>query len=281
MKKKAAMLKNDLAYGVLGQPGVYILLIIVTMISCRGFYGYGQQLIRYNYTREMPGVFDYYLNIFQGQIPFKPFSGMVYFMPVYWMTVSITIVYSVSSYAWDDFQGSGSMRILYGGGRGAWIFGKKMWVLLQVAADFLMIWFAILFFAFIRKVPLHMALSEGVWMNTYPDILYRNQGTVILVTILLPLLGYMAVAASEMLISVIFRPVAAMAFGCAVMVISSFFDKLWLLGNHAMWMRFSSFSEKGIDPFSAAVLDAVILFFALSAFSAVIVRKDLLPARES
>jgi len=281
MKKKAAMLKNDLAYGIVGQAGIYVLLIIVTMVSCKGFYGYGQQLVKYNYSREMPGVFDYYLNIFQGQLPFKPFSGMIYFMPVYWMTISIAIVYSVSSYAKDDFQKSGIMRIVYSGGRGAWIFGKEIWVLLQIAADYLMIWFAILFFAFLKGVPFRPKLSEEVWLNTYPDILYRDQETIIVVTIILPIMGYMAVAALEMLISIALRPVVAMALGCTIMVISSFFDKVWLLGNHAMWMRFSAFSSKGIDWLSALMLDIAILILSFSAFAAIVARKDLLQERES
>ena len=279
VKKKWSMIKYDLSYGVSNQYGVYLLLIIVTLISCNGFYHYGEQLVKYKYTQERPGGYDLYLNLFQGVEPFKPFSGMRYIVPIYWMTVGFLIVYSVSSFAHDDFQGSGELRILYAGGRKAWIIGKTVWVVLQVLMDFLVIWFGILLYSFFQDIPLRGYLSEGVWTNTFPGLIYHDTESYIVVTLLLPILGFLAIACLEMLISVLTNPAIAMAFGCSVLVISSFSGKIWLLGNHAMWMRFSDFARSGIDRISALIVDLVVITGSLYFFSAVIRKKDLLPER--
>lgn len=271
------MIRYDIRWGISGKLGAYILIVLVTIVSCNDAYIYGTELMKYHMITEMPGVYDLYLNLFQGVPPFQPFTGEQFYVPLYWITISLLIVYTVSGYASDDFHGFGHVRILYSGDRNAWITGKIIWMIVQVLTDFFMILFGCVIYACVKGFPFHLSINQPFWEMVNPDLAHRSTESYIIVTILLPVLAFCTIAALELLLSVVLKPAVAVFVGCMILVISAFTDEVFLIGNHAMWIRMGDFTENGLEKLPCFILDVMIIMASLWLFREYVQKKDLLP----
>ena len=209
----------------------------------------------------LPSFLDAWIYAFKGMAVFNPLSNQPFNIPALWLLIEIFIAYMVSSYPYTDLDGVGLQVLVRSQKRWHWWFGKCIWNISSI----------VLFYAIgAISLLLVVLLKGGGGLTLHPEILdiwemqmQSPAGSWKIMVFLLPLLMSLALSMLQMAAMFFVKPMMSFAAVVAVLVCSAFFNTPFLIGNHAMIMRYALFTPGGIEPLPAIAIDTGLFLAAL------------------
>lgn len=252
----------DLRWGIVGEWGKIAAIIIFSLISALYMHVHIAGLKK-NFTISTDGTFmDYLLNMLHGMKIFIASSGSTFEIPITFLGISILIAFAVGNYAVKDLSACGIYVITRSHSRTNWIVSKILWNFTVVILIYLCIVMVTLVISGGGTAPTELFCSKILDFSNVNDREISN-GTLCLITIMLPVITSMAVSQLQMTISFIVSPIAGFFVTVVIMFLSAYITSPFLLGNYWMVQRTSIFLNNGMNISMGICVNAVVITLSI------------------
>ena len=256
------LFRYDFRWGIAAEWKKMMAVVVFSLIA--GLYMYVHIVgLRKNFDIATDGTFmDYLLNMLHGMKHFVASSGGEFEIPITFLGIGILTAFIIGNYAVKDLSACGIQIITRSRSRNNWIISKILWNSIVV----ILIYLCIVIVAYILGgggiVPTELICSK---ILDFSNVNTRgiSNGTLCMLTILLPLVTSMAISQLQMSISLIVSPIAGFFVAITIMFLSAYITSPYLLGNYWMIQRSSIFLNGGVNMVTGFVVDVIVILVSI------------------
>lgn len=208
---------------------------------------------------DKPSFFDCLIYLFKGIDFYIPGQGKQFEVPALWLAVQIFICIVAYNYPKDNYEKYGGQTLTRIGSKRTWWISKCAWMIQSVFLYYI-IGYSIMFIACI------LAGSDSVLPNkdwnlymTGIDVSLMNFKELWLVCCLIPIAASIALSISQMTMSFIFNPIYSFIAIIAYLVISVYYNNMFLFGANSMILRNGLISINGQDNIMILTTDVIVM----------------------
>lgn len=214
---------------------------------------------------------DYLLFIFEGKTIIQGSDSIDTYIPVLWLLVISGCLLINLDYMLDDMTHYGLQIMVRSETRIGWFVSKCIWNIISVLLYYLVGILTIIAFAMITGSETEIKNTPVFTYIIYNDILIQPTSLttleVVFITIVTPCVTLSTISIMEMALCTIMSPVVSFLLCMCQIFIALYVQSPYILGNGAMAIRSSIFSESGILGYKAVLfaVSALILIAFLGA----------------
>lgn len=245
--KKTAVISGDLRQGITGNiPGLICPVVL-------GLFFWAEFVIRLpaGFGKETATWGEWLLYVYGGMPKFIPAVGEPFVFPVRWMLIMVLASYSVLYYPFRDMDTIGLQLLVRSQSRRLWWMSKIIWNIVYTCLfHFLMAGtgvFCSLFFGFPVSLKIELTMLQEMMKLDYEGIRWGIK-TMGFVAVFVPMLISAAVNQTQMMLSLIIKPLYAFIVSIFIYLSSAYYQVIFLLGNYAMILRLEPVGESGLYP---------------------------------
>ncbi len=241
--------KRDIVLGVRKKMR-YPVFVIVCLIGCMNFSGLMEDGLEL-FGKSNPSMANCFAFIFQGIEPMIRKNTMSEFViPPVWLMLMLLYLLMPLDYPIKSMEVWGSQYLIRTSRR-SWWNAKCIYTIVINILTFLLQIMIIFLFCLIKQMPISMHNNQKFY-----EALYGGNGVHssleisvwgnILLLIVLPLLGIVAMSMFQLFVAVWINPYIAYLLSIGILVCSVLLDSPILLANHTMTIRSALVCENGI-----------------------------------
>ena len=273
--------QHDIRQGLVKYIGRYILAVLIGAIAC-GMVDQAGEYFQQWYGQNL-SIWEYGLNLFQGQSPFvfKKGSNNSFEVPMTWFMLYLCLMFCVGDYIRQDMHGFGMYMMVKSRKRSIWWCSKCVWCICVNLLYFACAWLGTLAYAWARYGEIsfrdHITLANMIYGT---DFIGVGASDMLVNLLVLPLMVGIIQSLLQMILTVQYSSSAGMVVVFMMLVVSSYYGSSYLPHGYAMIARF--FSSDGADALSVrfGLLYLTIWIIALWVIGYIIVRKKDVFGRE-
>lgn len=256
-------LRHDLRQGIWARWMYAVPILLFTLIMALSF---RNQIDFLNSSLDDPLPFtfaDACIYLFEGMDIYTPTSETRFEIPVFFLVNNIYLLFMTAYYPIKDLSGAGKLFLLKSRRRSTAWASKCVWLLLSTALIYLLE-YGIIFLLTAGPNALTPTPELQQLLHRYDPVIWQG-GTWAIFIFLLPFLTTLTLGMVQLVISLLWVPLAGFVVGVVILVASAYYFSPLLIGNYAMLLRSSLLIENGIRyPAAIAVEIAIIAVLALA-----------------
>lgn len=261
MKKnrRPGMLKYDLEQGLRVNLWKYLLGILPFVFSV---WQSADIMIQVDAESKQPAVFDCLLYLFKGMKVYIPARGMIFEIPILWMSVQIFVGMIIYNFPKDDFDKYGMQTMIRVHSKAKWWFSKYIWTIVSVVLFYILGYGSIVLLCILNGRG--VSVPDSVWnlqVNEI-DILSLSAAELWILCIILPVLTSAALAVLQMTISFLLNPIYSYVIMLSYTIISVYYYKPIFIGANSMILRNSLIVQGGTGIMEIVIIDCAVIVLA-------------------
>ena len=224
-------------------------------------------------AREMAfseNVFDTWFVLFYGVPEYIKTDQSVFRLPILNMLFAFFGVFLVGGYPYEGMYGYGRNALVQLGDRRCWWLSKLIWGWLNMMVYFVCeVVFSILSSLILNNSSLRIEQS----------VMYSNVGSTMELLVLImvaPWIALESLAMLQLLISVFMQPVFGYLAVVAILVVSAYESKPWMVGNAMFLARSEELCGATVSEKSSVLCCLIVIIACVTIGCLIIKRKDLL-----
>lgn len=266
--KYYGLFKRDLIQGIWKEKQMYLLASLITWVCCLTLSGEIQFLRKTYEIKGIGTVMDYWIYLIQGGEPHE--------FPTFWLLFFSFLLVIMNMYPMVELEQWGYQVVTRSKSRQSWWFGKCIWCIASVLTYFAFAVLTISVFALIHGVSFSLKPSWYVMESCGRDgFLALSAWQSICILFLQPFLLAVLLGILQMILSLYWNALPTFCMTLAVLIMSAYWESLFLCGNLGMPYRMSSVSDGGLSPMLCLVLLLLEILFCTLVGTAVFARKDI------
>ena len=209
---------------------------------------------------------DVLLYNFGGMKKYELSMENVFQFPVTWMLLFVMILFVTLSYPMNNLCGFGNKLLIKGKSRVKWWLSKCIWNLLCNIIFFGIIFTLILSFCSISGIQSGMQVNtdmQTVLFNLGADTSLKPDAIMPVGDIVMVFMLSVAICQIQMALGLWLKPIYSFMVMCMVLLLSAYFQSLFVIGNYAMLIRHLWINEDGIDCKVAIPAMCLIIFITV------------------
>lgn len=209
---------------------------------------------------------DVLLYNFGGMKKYELSMENVFQFPVTWILLFVMILFATLSYPMNNLCGFGNKLLVKGKSRVKWWLSKCIWNLLCNMIFFGIIFILILAFCSISGIQSGMQVNtdmQTVLFNLGADTSLKPHAIMPVGDIVMVFMLSVAICQIQMALGLWLKPIYSFMVMCMVLLLSAYFQSLFVIGNYAMLIRHSWINEDGIDCKAALPAMCLIIFITV------------------
>lgn len=253
----AKQLRHDLRHGILARWMYALPILGFTLVMLLSFRNQVEFLNGQLDTPLTPTFADAAINLFGGMDVYHPTPDSRFEIPVFWLVNNIYLLFMTAHYPIRDLSGFGKLILLKSRRRSTAWASKCMWLLLSTALIYLLE-YALIFLVFPGRAPLTPTSELQQIMNMYGPSVWSS-GAWGCFVFLLPVLTTLTLGMAQMVLSLIWLPIAGFVADVVILVASAYYFSPLLIGNYTMLRRSSMVLAGGIQYPAAIIVELAVI----------------------
>ena len=244
--------RYDLRVGLKGNILKYLLALFVFAFAAVMFFQ----------SARMAGgsgsALDCLIYFYRGMQVYIPTGENPFPIPVVWLMLQLVVSFLILSYPTQDLESYGMQFLVRTRKRGVWWISKSIWNILSVALFYLIG----IFVAFIFSILLgdgSFAFHQEITLFVSEFSSSAGYAQTLAVVLILPFLTSAAMAAFQMMLNFVLRPVYGYMIVTAIFLASAYYNTPFLPGNYSMLLRSEIALAGGVDTLYAVLADVAVL----------------------
>lgn len=244
--------RYDLRVGLAGNLLKYLLALFVFAFAAVMFFQSART------AGGSGSALDCLIYFYRGMQEYIPSGDSPFPVPVVWLMLQLVVSFLILSYPTQDLESYGMQFLVRTKKRGVWWASKFIWNMVSVFLFYLVGILAAFAFA--------LLLGDGSFAFNQETSLFVSEfgssagyAQTLAVVLLLPFLTSAAMAAFQMMLNFVLRPVYSYIIVTAVFLASAYYNTPFLPGNYSMLLRNEIARAGGVNTFFAVLVDAGIL----------------------
>lgn len=204
------------------------------------------------------GFGDFWLYMFGGIKEYTYDDAFKF--PVIWTVVLLYLFYITLYYPYNDLLGYGQNVLIRSGSRFNWWLSKCLWNAFAVVTFFTLGAASVALFCVFTGGPLSTEISPLMYTEVFEmaaDIVYPSYTVGTLIG--MPLLTAVAISQLQMLLSLWLRPIFSFGVTAAILILSAYYLKTFMVGNYAMPIRSVEVIPNGVSPQNGVIILSAII----------------------
>ena len=212
---------------------------------------------------------DYLLYCFRGRPYIEDGAVLDFQLPVLWLLIIGGCLFLNFNYFLNDLTKVGQQIIVRSNSRVCWYLSKCCWNFLVCVLYVFLGALVALVFSIATGGVKDLSNTPEVLLIFYNDVLSEpmmlTSGSVIVVTLLLPVLTLVALNMLEMTLCLFVQPVISFIVCMSMLMFAAFWKSPLALGIGAMAIRSSVIVENGIEPIHVVILTLTLIGICIGA----------------
>lgn len=266
--KYIKLLWFDIRNGMMRNPMLFVVPVIVTLIACFALSNNVSSLNEVGYFgAEKKGTFaDYIMFIYGGMDKYVPDLSDPFVFPVRWVIVFLTLSFITSNYPYKDMQGFGQQILLRTQGRTVWWLSKCGWNILCSLVYHCLIFGTAALFCLAVKGSLFGEINKDLQYAVFEV----GRGNVLLddtpwpfAILVIPVLISLGINLLQMTLSLFVKPIFSFFLIAFLMISSAYFMSPYLIGNYAMPIRCGMVIKDGVGIAIGLAISSVLIIISV------------------
>jgi len=262
--KYIKLLRFDMRNGMLKNPMLFIIPVLVALIACLDLTSRISSLNELNYfdVKAQGSFADYMVYIYGGMDKYEPQKGDPFIFPIRWAVVFLSVSFITLNYPYRDMQSFGQQILVRTKGRVVWWLSKCGWNVLST-----LLYHCLLFCA---AALLCLAVRGEFSREINKDLMYavfRMDRMSILpgdapwpvAMLFLPVLVSLGINLMQMTLSLFVKPIFSFFAVAFLMSSSAYLTSPYLIGNYAMPMRYDMVIQGGVGIVIGLVVSSALI----------------------
>lgn len=273
---------GDFDRGIIKRKYLYLLIAAVTVLLCVIAHMKVQNLQRVGRVEGAVSAADMYMTFFKGSNIVNPDDGKNFYMSEQYLLMSLSAAFMIGSYAARDLYGYGQQIIIRSKSTIKWWLGKIVWCFVSNAAVHLIIFLTMSLISVLNGYSFSMKLNGTLlaalgYMQGQSEI---SVGNMTLLLFVMPFMSTFALCMLQMLLSIIFSPIIALAAVMAEMTACVYSNMGIFLSNGLMLIRNNIFYVNGTNNADMLAVEFLTVVLAAIIGSIYISHMDMLRQKE-
>lgn len=273
---------GDFDRGIIKRKYLYLLIAAVTVLLCVIAHMKVQNLQKFGRVEGAVSAADMYMTFFKGSNIVNPDDGKNFYMSEQYLLMSLSAAFMIGSYAVRDLYGYGQQIIIRSKSTIKWWLGKIVWCFVSNAAVHLIIFLTMSLISVLNGYSFSMKLNRTLlaalgYMQCQSGI---SEGSMIILLFVMPFMSTFALCMLQMLLSIIFSPIIALAAVMAEMTACVYSNMGIFLSNGLMLIRNNIFYVNGTNNADMLAVEFLTVVLAAIIGSIYISHMDMLRQKE-
>lgn len=258
-----------------------VVVLPVCFVICAGVHRETSFLRENGTISSQAGFWNYMADAYTGMEEYFPTSGLQFEIPAIWLLLTLYVPFIAANYAYHEMHNDMGLQVLIRmKKRTGWIIGKVAYCLTCVLLFHVIVWLGIFLFSIIENDSLSSSKEIysavlGLNMAYLPSQSYFYFSLTAL-----PMIMSLFLTVSQMILSLILKPVWAYLFIVVYVIASVYFRVPFLIADYTMILRNQCVMFQGIDSAWGlfTLLTLIIIEIVMGIF--IFQKKDLLKKEE-
>lgn len=188
----------------------------------------------------------------KGQLEFKALQTNKFMIPILWFVFEAYILYLVCDYFKENCSGIGTQRLLRMNSR------RKWFTKLTVSCVYMITFYYICYALILKGTMLFFHLSNTSFIEGNQPFIKT-----VIATYVLPVLATVTIFLIQNTVSMITNEFIALLVSVAILILSSYWKNIFLIGNYTMLLRSLIYNQHGISPYIGISVCMIVSILAL------------------
>ena len=267
--KFTKLLYFDVRNGICKNAGLILAPFTIALISFADFSRkfYPLALADPSASDAIPTYADHIMYIYGGMAQYIPNPAEPFQFPARWMVWFMSLLFFLSSYAYNDMQTLGIQILTRSGSRRVWWLSKTLWCFFGTLVFHAVLWLTVCIGCLATKAELSLTLHTDIICRLFQTF---STGTAIgeiqisLLALLLPAVVSFSLCLCQMTLSLFIKPTLSFLTMAVAAILSAYLFSPVLLCNYAMPIRTEWFMSNGVNVHTGYVYAASFVLFLIA-----------------